>query len=173
MIDFMFCRVDKEERLLVVTQEVHALLKDIQSQIQEKEITTPPFKKLVRRPQKPIETTLISKREIKNETIDDANNSKSTKKRKRGVYTNWFTAHLWPLILTTVKKHGDLIRVIHYLKTFHRKLGEVSGPYEKLIKGSLYEWLTPRRELIPHMKIVVEKRTTSIVAKKHFSILEI
>jgi len=70
-----------------------------------------------------METTLISKREIKNETIDDANNSKLIKKRKINVYTNWFTAHLWPLILATVKKHGDLIGVIHYLKTFHRKLG--------------------------------------------------
>jgi hypothetical protein len=35
-----------------------------------------------------METTLISKKEIKNEIIDDVNNSKSTKKRKRGVYTN-------------------------------------------------------------------------------------
>jgi hypothetical protein len=40
-----------------------------------------------------METTLISKREIKKKTFDDANNSKSTKKRKRGVYTNWFTPH--------------------------------------------------------------------------------
>ncbi len=72
-----------------------------------------------------------------------------------------------------MKKHGDLIGVIHYLKTFHRKPGEVSGPCEKLIRGSLYEWLTPRRELKPHMKIVVKKRTASIAVKKHFSILEI
>jgi hypothetical protein len=41
-----------------------------------------------------MQTTLILEREIKKETIDDANNSKSTKKRKRGVYTNWFAPHL-------------------------------------------------------------------------------
>jgi hypothetical protein len=92
-----------------------------------------------------METTLISKREIKNETIDDAHDSKSTKKRKRGVYTNWFTPHLWPLILVIVKKHGDLRSVLHYLKTFDRKLEEVCGPYEKLSIRSLYEWFTPKR----------------------------
>jgi hypothetical protein len=37
MIDSMFCRVDKKERLLLVAQEVHALSKEIQSQIQKKE----------------------------------------------------------------------------------------------------------------------------------------
>jgi hypothetical protein len=50
MIDSMFCRVNKEERMLVVAQEVHALLKDIQSWIQEKETTPSPFKRLVGRP---------------------------------------------------------------------------------------------------------------------------
>ncbi len=99
----MFCRMDKEERLLVVAQEVQALLKDIQSQIQEKETTPPPFKIPIGRPQKPMETTLISKREIKKETVDDANNSKSTKKRKKNVHTNWFAPQLWPLILVVVK----------------------------------------------------------------------
>ncbi len=63
--------------------------------------------------------------------------------------------------------------MIHYLKTFHRKPREVSGPYEKLNKGSMYEWFTRRGELKPHVKIVVEKRTTSIAAEKHFFIFEI
>ncbi len=148
-------------------------MKDIQSQIQEKETTPPPFKRPIGRAQKPMETTLISKREIEKETIDDVNNSKSTKKRKRSAYTNSFAPHLWPLILVAVKKHGDLTSVLHYLKTFHNKIGEVSGPYENLSRKSLYEWFTPRREIKPHMKIVVEKGTTSIVAKKHFLILEI
>jgi hypothetical protein len=71
-----------------------------------------------------------------------------------------------------MKKHGDLIGAFHYLKTFHRKLGEASGPYEKLIKGSLYEWFARRGELKPHVKIIVEKRTTSTVIEKQFSILE-
>jgi hypothetical protein len=84
MIDSMFCGVDKKERLLLVAQEVHALSKEIQSQIQEKETTPPPFKRPIGRPRKPMQTTLISKREIDKETIDDASNPKSTKKRKRG-----------------------------------------------------------------------------------------
>jgi hypothetical protein len=118
-----------------------------------------------------MQTTLISKREIK-KTINDASNSKSTKKRKRGAYTNWFAPHLWPSILINVKKHGDFIGALHYLKTFHRKLREISGPYEELSRRSLYEWFTPRGELKPHVKVVVEKGTASIAAKKHFSILE-
>jgi hypothetical protein len=143
MIDSMFCKVNKEERMLVVAQEVQALSKEIQLQIQEKETTPPPFKRLVERPWKPMQTTLISEREIKKKTIDDASNSKSTNKRKRSVYTNWFAPHLWVSILVDVEKYGDFIGVFHYLKTFHRKPREVSGPYEKLSKGSLYEWFTP------------------------------
>jgi hypothetical protein len=115
---------------------------------------------------------LISKREIKKETIDDVNNSKSTRKRKRGAYINWFAPHFWPLILATVKKHGDLTGALHYVKTFHRKPKKVSGPYEKLSKGYLYEWFTPRGELKPHVKVVIKKGTASTNAKKHFSILE-
>jgi len=115
---------------------------------------------------------LISKREIKKETIDDVNNSKSTRKRKRGAYITCFAPHFWPSILATVKKHGDLTGALHYLKTFHRKPKEVSGPYEKLSKGYLYEWFTPRRKLKPHVKVVIKKRTTSTTAKKHFSIFE-
>jgi hypothetical protein len=79
----------------------------------------------------------------KKKTIDDANKSKSTKKRNRVAYTNWFAPNLWPLILATMKKHGDLIDVFHYLKTFHKKPVEISGSYEKLSKRSLYEWFTP------------------------------
>jgi hypothetical protein len=68
-----------------------------------------------------MQTTLISKRELKKKTIDDASNSKSIKKKNKGVYTNWFAPHLWPSILATVKKHGDFTSALHYLKTFHRE----------------------------------------------------
>jgi len=71
-----------------------------------------------------------------------------------------------------VEKHGDLIGAFHYLETFHRKLGEVSGPYEKLSRQSVYEWFTPKGELKPHVNVVVEKGTTSIVVEKRFSIFE-
>jgi hypothetical protein len=80
---------------------------------------------------------------------------KSTKRRKtQGTYTNWFASHFWPSIFATVKKHGDFTSAFHYLKTFHRKPGKVSGPYEKLSRGSLYEWFTPRGKLKPHLKEV-------------------
>jgi hypothetical protein len=74
--------------------------------------------------------------------------------------------------LAHVKKHGDPTGVLHYLKTFHRKLGEVSGPYEKLSRGFLYEWFTPKGELKPHVNVVVQKVTASTVIEKHFSNLE-
>jgi hypothetical protein len=67
-----------------------------------------------------------------------------------------------------VKKHGDFTCAFHYLKAFHRKLGKVSGSYEKLSKWSLYEWFTPERELKPHVKVVEEQRTTFTVVEKHF-----
>ncbi len=72
-----------------------------------------------------------------------------------------------------MKKRGDLTCALHYLKTFHRKPGKGSGPYEKLSKGSLYEWFTPRGKLKPHVKVVVKKRTYPLSQKKHFSILKI
>jgi hypothetical protein len=71
-----------------------------------------------------------------------------------------------------MKKHGDLIGAFNCLKTFHRKPGEVNGPYEKLSRRSLYEWFTPRKELKPHVKVVVKNGIASTVTKKHFSILE-
>jgi hypothetical protein len=51
-----------------------------------------------------------------------------------------------------MKKHYNLTSVLHYLKTFHKKPKEVSGPHDKLNRGSLYEWFTPRREIKPHLK---------------------
>jgi len=42
--------------------------------------------------------------------------------------------------------------------------------YEKLSKGSLYEWFTPRGELKPHLKEVITKGTTSNLT--HFPIFE-
>lgn len=63
-------------------------------------------------------------------------NSKSTKRRKTlNTYTNWFALHHWLSIFAVVKKHGDLIKVLHYLKTFHKKPRKVNVPYEKLSKG--------------------------------------
>jgi hypothetical protein len=54
----------------------------------------PLFKRPIGRPQKLMQTTLILERELKKKTIDNASNSKSTKKMKRGGYTNWFAPHL-------------------------------------------------------------------------------
>lgn len=79
----------------------------------------------------------------------------------RGTHTNWFAPHLWPSIFAIVKKHGDFTTALHYLKTFHRKPRKVNGPYEKLSKGSFYEWFTPRKELKPDLKKAIARGTAS------------
>jgi hypothetical protein len=67
-----------------------------------------------------------------------------------------------------MKKHRNLINAFHYLKTFHKKLGEVNGTYDKLNKGSLYKWFTPRREIKPHLKNAIKKGITSMAIKDTF-----
>jgi hypothetical protein len=56
-----------------------------------------------------------------------------------------------------MKKHRNLINALHYSKTFHKKLGEVNGTYDKLSRGSLYKWFTSRGEIKPHLKNAIEK----------------
>ncbi len=46
-----------------------------------------------------------------------------------------------------MKKHHKLTSALHYLKTFHKKLGEVNGPQDTLSRGSLYDWFTLRKEI--------------------------
>jgi len=69
-----------------------------------------------------------------------------------------------------MKKHGDFTNAFHYLKTFHKKPRKVNGPYEKLNRGSHYEWFTPRGELKQHLKKVIARSIVSFLT--HFSILE-
>jgi hypothetical protein len=47
--------------------------------------------------------------------------------------------------------------VLQYLKTFHKKLGEINGPYDKLSRGFFYEWFTPKGEIKPHLKRAIKK----------------
>jgi hypothetical protein len=158
MIDCMFQKVYKEQRLVVVTQELELLSKEIKMQNQEKEqVASATLKRPIGRPQKQLQATLMAKKEIK-------------QGETRSTYTNWFAPHLWPSIFASVKKHGDLTTAFHYLKTFHRKPREVNGPYEKLSRGSLYEWFTLRKKLKPHLKKTIARGTTPIPT--HFSILE-
>ncbi len=99
------------------------------------------------RPQKQFHATLITKKEIKQEDNEEDENSKSTKTRKtRGTYTNWFAPHLWPSIFVVVNKHGDFTSALHYLKTFHRKLGKVKTTIWKIeYKTSLWMVHTKRK----------------------------
>ncbi len=114
---------------------------------------------------------MIAKKEVKQEDNEEDENSKSTKRKKtQGTYTNWFAPHLWPSIFVVVKKHGDFTNIFHYLKTFHRKPGKVSGPCENLSGGSLYEWFTPRGKFKPHLKEAITRGIASFPT--HFSILE-
>jgi hypothetical protein len=45
-----------------------------------------------------------------------------------------FTLINLPPIFVDMKKHCDLISVLHYLKIFHKKSRKAIGPYEKLNK---------------------------------------
>ncbi len=75
MIDCMFQKVDKEQRLVVVTQELELLSKEIKMQNQEKEqVASATLKWSIGRPRKQLQATLI-KKEIKQEET-------------RGNYTN-------------------------------------------------------------------------------------
>ncbi len=163
--------MDKEQRLMVVTQELKLLSNEMEMHNQEKEqVASTTLKLLVVKPRKHFQVTLIAKKEVKQEDNDEDENSKSTKKRKtQGTYTNWFAPYLWPSIFV-VKKHGDFTNVLHYLKTFHRKPGKVNGPYENLNGRSLYEWFTPRGKLKPHLKKTITRGIASFPT--HFSILE-
>jgi hypothetical protein len=71
-----------------------------------------------------------------------------------------------------MKKHCNLTSVLQYLKTFHKKPGEINGPYDKLSIGFFYEWFTPKGEIKPHLKSAIKKGTTFMTTKIHFSILE-
>jgi hypothetical protein len=48
--------------------------------------------------------------------------------------------HLWPPIFAVMNNHRNLINALHYLKTFHKKLKEINGTYDKFSRGSLYKW---------------------------------
>jgi hypothetical protein len=76
--------------------------------------------------------------------------------------------HLWPPIFAVTKKHCNLINAFHSLKTFHKKLGEVNGTYDKLNRGSLYKWFTPRGEIKPHLKNAIKKGIISIAIRYTF-----
>jgi hypothetical protein len=155
MIDCMFQKVDKEQRLVVVTQELELLSKEIKDAKPRKRASG--FCNL--------ETTYWKATKT---TSSNFNGKERNQTRRDTRY--WFAPHLWPSIFAIVKKHGDLTIALHYLKTFHRKPREVNGPYEKLSRGSLYEWFTPRKELKPHLKKAIARGTASIPT--HFSILE-
>jgi hypothetical protein len=62
-----------------------------------------------------------------------------------------------------MKKHCNLINAFPYLKTFHKKLRKVNGTYDKLSRGFLYKWFTPRGEIKPHLKNAIEKGIASMV----------
>jgi hypothetical protein len=67
-----------------------------------------------------------------------------------------------------MKKHRNLTNAFHYLKTFHKKLVEVNGTYDKLNRVFLYKWFTPRREIKPHVRNAIEKRVAYMAIKDTF-----
>jgi hypothetical protein len=67
-----------------------------------------------------------------------------------------------------MKKHHNFINAFHYLKIFYKNLVEVNGAYDKLSKGSLYKWFTPRGEIKPHFKNAIEKGIASMAIRDTF-----
>jgi hypothetical protein len=64
MIDSMFCRVDKEEKLLAMSTGSSCPFEGDTIAYSREETTPPPFKRPIGRPQKPMQKTLILEREI-------------------------------------------------------------------------------------------------------------
>jgi hypothetical protein len=68
MINCMFQKVDKKQRLVAITQELESLSKEIKMQNQEKEqMAFATLKRPIGRPQKQLQATLMAKKEIKQE----------------------------------------------------------------------------------------------------------
>lgn len=129
MIFFIFSQVNKEERLFVVVQDLQALLKKVKLWVQGKRTTLKFFKQLDGRPwNNYLQATLILESCIKRKNIKDLKSSKMPKGRKWNTYTNWLP-HIFGIYFLQLWKylHCNLSSMLHYLKTFHRKLEKLNG----------------------------------------------
>ena len=105
------------------------------------------FKRLVGRPRKEIQATLL---------IPKVDPMKLTIKKHQVRYTNWFTPTLWPPIHVAVKQHQNIQEALSYLRATFRKPGKVRSVYDALSRGSMYEWFYPNGDLKPNYKRCVE-----------------
>jgi len=108
---------------------------------------------------------------IKHENEEGTSNQES-KKHQKGIYTQWFTPHLWPHIQITMERHKSLTTILHYFRAFHKKPKEHSNPFDKLSRSSLGEWFTLDGNIKLGVKKSIERGRDFTITKQHIPILD-
>ena len=125
--------INKDEMEVCVQRDFAALNKKLEM---EHGMCKEMMKRQVGRPKKEIDVVLLTSK-VKLE--DHA--SKKTKVRRP--YINWFLPALWKPIYAVVKQHKNLTTALNYLCTKHKVPRETYSVYDKISRGSLYEWFSP------------------------------
>jgi hypothetical protein len=162
-LNSIFLPINKEERETCVELEFATLNSKLElERAKDKEVE----KWVVGRPRKEL-VAVLHTQELKEEE------PRSKKAKVRGSYTNWFVPSLWEPIFAAVKQHQNLTSVLHYLRSKYKLLGQSSSVYDKLSRGSLYEWFIPTGELKEGYKDYVYLGTSAFIGgPQHCPILE-
>lgn len=133
----MFSILNKDEMEMRVQRDFATLDEKLEiDYAMRKEVVKRP----VGRPKKEMEAVLLTP---KVEPEEQA----SKKAKVRGPYTNWFLPALWKPIYAAVKQHKNLTAALNYSHIKHKVPGESYSVYDKLSRGSLYEWFSSRGTL--------------------------
>ncbi len=65
---------------------------------------------------------------------------RSTPKKVKGNYTNWFVPFLYDPIYVIVKQHRSFTHVLQYLQVKYKLPREMKNIYENLNRGYLGKW---------------------------------
>jgi hypothetical protein len=71
-----------------------------------------------------------------------------------------------------VEKHKRSTTILHYLRAFHKKLGERSSPFEKFSRSSLGEWFTLDAKFQLGVEKSIERGKSFTIIKQHIPILD-
>jgi hypothetical protein len=162
-LNSIFLPINKEERETCVELEFATLNSTLDfERAKEKEEE----RRLVGRPRKELVAVLHTHKVEEEEP-------RSKKAKVRRPYTNWFVPSLWEPIFAAVKQHRNLTSALHYLQSKYKKPGQSCSVYDKLSRGSLYEWFTPTSELKEGYKNYVYLGTSTFTSgSQHSPILE-
>ena len=147
----MFGVINKDEMEECVQRDFAALNEKLEM---EHGMCKKMMKRPVGRPKKEMDVVLLTPK-----VEPEEHASKKTK--VRGPYTNWFLPNLWKPILAVVKQHKNLTAALNYLRTKHKVSGETYSVYDKLSRGSLYEWFSPTGILKERYKQHILKGSSS------------